>query len=159
MNSETRMPAPPSRLTASRDQRLLTGDIEPAFGGALGTPFRHQARGMRPGADRNRDHVVGRRHLEIQRLVDLGLEPHDVVVADMAAVFAQMRGDAVGAGSTASLAARTGSGWSPTPRVADGRDMIDVHAQTQEEVPAIARLVSRSRERRSRPPASRAIAR
>ncbi len=50
------------------------------------------------GPDCNRDHVVGRRHLEIQRLVDLGLQSLNVLVANMATVFAQMRGDAVGTG-------------------------------------------------------------
>src|SRR5262249_37173771 len=32
-------------------------------------------------------------HLEVERLADLGLEARHVVVADMAAILAQMRGD------------------------------------------------------------------
>ena len=87
---------------------------------------------MRPGAERDRDHLVGRRHLEIQRLVDLGLQARDVVVADMAAVFAQMRGDAVGAGLDRELRGAHRIGMAAAARIADGRDMIDVDAETQE---------------------------
>ena len=49
MNSDTRMPASP-QLRNPRNQRCaLAGNVEPAFGGALLAPFRHQAGGMRPG--------------------------------------------------------------------------------------------------------------
>jgi hypothetical protein len=47
-------------------------------------------------AQRDGEHLVGRRHLEVERDGQLG-QPLDIVVADMAPVLAQMRGDAVGA--------------------------------------------------------------
>ena len=46
---------------------------------------------------RDGQHLVGRRHLEIERARQLALEAGDVVIGDVAAVLAQVRGDAVGA--------------------------------------------------------------
>jgi hypothetical protein len=51
----------------------------------------------------------------------------DVGVADVTTVFAQVRGDAVGASICANIAARTGSGVSP-PR-AHRCHVVDVHTQ------------------------------
>ena len=46
--------------------------------------------------------------------VELALEPGDVGIGDVAAVLAQVRGDAVGAGlRPRKCAARSGSGWRP----------------------------------------------
>ena len=60
---------------------------------------------------RDRQHLLGRRHFEVQRQVDLGHQPVDVGVGDVAPVLAQMGGDAVGAGlGRERCAARTGSG-------------------------------------------------
>ena len=88
-----------AQLRDPRHQRgALARDVEPALGGALLAPLRHQAGGMRPGLDRDAHHLVGRRHFEIERLGDLRLKARHVVVADVAAILAQMRGDAVGAG-------------------------------------------------------------
>ena len=89
-----------------RERIVLAGDVEAALGGALLAPLRHQAGRVRRGLDRDRHHLVGRRHFEIERLGDLGLEARDVVVADVPAVLAQMRGDAVGAGRDRDLAPR-----------------------------------------------------
>ena len=110
---------------------MLPDGIEPAFGGALAALFRHDAGGVRAGLERDGDHLVGRRHFEIERLVDLGLQPRDVVVADMAAVLAQMRGDAVGAGRDRELGRAHRIGMAPAARVADGGDVIDVDAEAQ----------------------------
>ena len=77
---------------------VLARHVEPAFGGRFLAPLRHDAGGMRARLQRDVDHLARRRHLEIQRLGDLRLQPRDVVVADVAAILAQMRRDAVGAG-------------------------------------------------------------
>ena len=78
-----------------------------------------------------RRHLVGRRHFEIERLVDLGFQPRDVVVADVAAVLAQMRGDAVGAGGDRELGRAHRIGMAPAARVADGGDVVDIDAEAQ----------------------------
>ena len=80
---------------------------------------------------RNVEHRFGRRHLEIERLGDRGLEPAHVVVVDVPAVLAQMRGDAVGAGFDREQRRADGIGDGAAAGVADGRDMIDVDAEPQ----------------------------
>ena len=103
------------RATQSARWFVLPGDVEPALGGALLAPLRHEA-ARRAALERSGDaeHLLGRRHLEVERQVELGHQPVDVVVGDVAAVLAQVRGDAVGAGGLGDRARpRTGSGWSP----------------------------------------------
>ena len=131
MNSETRMPASRSLATAGANELVLPGDVETAFGGALLAPLRHQAGGVRPGLDRDRDHLLGRRHLEIERLGDLRLEPRHVLVADVPAILAQMRGDAVGARFDRDLRRAHGIGMPSAARVANGRDVVDVDAEAK----------------------------
>ena len=80
---------------------------------------------------RDRDHLVGRRHLEIERLGDLRLEARHVVVADVAAIFAQMRGDAVGAGLDRDLRRAHRIGMPAAARIAHGRDVVDVDAEAE----------------------------
>ncbi len=113
---------------------MAADDVEPAFRRALGAPLGHQAGGVRLGLERDVQHLLGRRHLEIERLGDLwlgdfGLEPGHVGVANVAAILAQMRryavrarldGEQSGAHRVRPLAAA---------RVADGGDVIDVHAE------------------------------
>ena len=130
MNSDTRMPACFERVHHGRELLALPDRIEPAFGGALGAPLRHQADRVRMRLERDGEHLFGRRHFEIERLVDLGFQPRDIVVADMAAVLAQMRGDAVGAGSDRELGRAHRIGMAPAARIADGGDVIDVDAET-----------------------------
>ena len=131
MNSDTRMPAPTQLARPPARAARAARDVEPALGGALLAALRHQAGGMRPRLDRDRDHLVGRRHFEVERLGDLRLEARDVVVADVPAILAQMRGDAVGAGLDRELRRLHGIGMRPAARVADGRNVIDVHAEAQ----------------------------
>ena len=119
------------RVHHRRQLLVLAGGVEPAFGGALGALFRHQADRVRRGLERDGEHFLGRRHFEIERLVDLGLQPRDVVVADMAAVLAQMRGDAVGAGRDRELGRAHRIGMAPAARVADGGDVVDIDAEAK----------------------------
>ena len=93
---------PDAGIVEPRDegrQRIVLADhVQPALGGEFFAPLGHQAHRVGLCRERNPQHVLGRRHLEIQRLRYFGLEAGHVAVADMAAVLAQMRGDAVGAG-------------------------------------------------------------
>ena len=131
MNSETRMPASLSLRHSDASWIVLAGDVEAAFGGALLAPLRHEAGRVRPGRERDGDHLVGRRHLEVERHGDLALQPRDVVVADVAAVLAQVRGDAVGAGRDRHHGRAHRIGMPSAARVADGRDVVDVDAEAQ----------------------------
>ncbi len=132
MNSDTRIPA---SLQGARRTRLQTlaaaDDVETAFGRALLALLGHQATGVGHVAQRDRQHLLGRRHLQIERTRQLGLEPRDVVVADMAAILAQMRGDAVGPGFDGQMRGAHRIGMTAATRIADGRDVVDVHAQAK----------------------------
>ncbi len=81
--------------------------------------------------ERDRQHLLGRRHLQVERQRDLGPQAGDVGIGDVAAILAQMRGDAVGAGGGGDLGGAQRIGMAAAPRVADGGDMIDVDAQPQ----------------------------
>ena len=105
--------------------------VEAALGGALGAVLRHQATGVRTDAERHVQHRLGRRHLEIQRLRDRRLEPAHVVVVDVAAILAQMRGDAVGPGFDRQQRRPNRIGNRAAARVAHRRDVIDIHTQPQ----------------------------
>jgi hypothetical protein len=94
----------PDRPQAGRGLGDTVGaahDVQAAFGGDLFPTLGHQAGGVRPGQQGDADHLVGDRHLEVQRLAALAAQvgqQDDVGVADMAAILAQVGGDAVGAG-------------------------------------------------------------
>ena len=90
---------------------------------------------------RDREHLVGGRHLEIERPGQLALEAGDVVVGDVAAILAQVRGDAVGAGLDGQVGGAQRVGMAPAARVADGGDVVDVDAEAQVRRPS-AMLVS-----------------
>ena len=105
--------------------------FEPALGGALLALFRHEAAGVGQVAQRDGQHLVGRRHLQVERTRQLGLEPGDVVVGDVAAILAQVRGDAVGAGLDGEMRGAQRIGMAAAARVADGGDVVDVDAEAQ----------------------------
>ncbi len=114
-----------------RQRGVLAGDIETAFGRAFFAPLGHQTGGVRRGRERDRDHLLGRRHFQIERFRDLRLEARDVVVADVPAVLAQVRGDAVGAGFDRELRRAHRIRMPSAARVADGGDVIDVDAEAK----------------------------
>ena len=74
---------------------VLAGGIEAALGRALLAPLGDDAGGVRLMAECDGQHLLGRGHFQVQRQVDLGHQPVDVLVGDMAAVLAQMCGDSV----------------------------------------------------------------
>ena len=131
MNSDTRMPASFSRAMngASALCWPTTSSPPSVVSSSRRSGTRHTACGLVASAIRSMS--VGRRHLEIQRLGDLGLQPRHVLVADMAAVLAQMRGDAVGAGLDRDQRGAHRIGMSAAARVAQGRDVVDVDAKAQ----------------------------
>ncbi len=121
-----------AEVTDRGAQRVaLAGGIEPTFGSALGPPLRNNA--GRVGADfaGDRDHLGRRRHFEIERLVDAGLQPHDVVVEDMAAILAQMRRDAVGPGRDRDCRRPHRIRMPPAARITHGGDVVDVDAEAE----------------------------
>ena len=131
MNSETRMPARSSSATKGLSARKPATTSRPPsvvrsvrFSGT-----RQQACGrMRK---RDVEHLLGRRHLEVERLGDRRLEAAHVVVADMAAILAQVRGDAVGPRLDGEQRRADRIGSAAAARVAHRRDVIDVDAKAK----------------------------
>jgi hypothetical protein len=110
---------------------VLAGRIETTLGRPLLALLGHDAGGMRPMAERNADHLLGRGHLEVQRHLELAHQAFDVGIDDVPAVLAQMGGDAVGAGRLGDARGAQRIGQLAAARVAHGGDVIDVHAKTQ----------------------------
>src|SRR5215475_13884226 len=130
MKSDTRMPAPTS-FAITGASVLCCPDIEPTFGGELRPPLGHETDGVRLRLERDRDHLVGRCHLEVERLCNLRLQAGHILVADVAAVLAQMRGDAVGSGRDRYLRGPQGIRITAATRIAHGGDMVDVDAESK----------------------------
>ncbi len=122
-------------IAQARDHRpqviVLTGGVEPAFGRPFLALFRHDARRVRAMAQGDGDHLLGRRHLEIQRHLEIPHQTVDVGIDDVAPVLAQMRGDAVGAGRLGQACRPQRVGQMPAARVPHGGDVIDIDAETQ----------------------------
>ena len=87
-------------------------------------------------------------------IVELGHQPVDILVGDVAAVLAQMGGDAVGAGLAAATGGADRIGMSAAARVPDRRDMVDVDAEAEMR-PVITPAPSHRRSSRSAQPAAR----
>ncbi len=104
--------------------------VEAALGGALLALLRHQTCRVRLVAQCNCQHLLGCRHLEIQRQVDFADQALDIAVGNMPAILAQMGGDAVGTRLRGQPRCAHRIGMPATPRIADGGHVIDVDAKT-----------------------------
>ncbi len=93
-------------------------DIEPALGGDLLAALGHETHGVRLQAERERGHLRRAGHFEIHASGGHFTEALDVAILDVAAVLAEMNGDAVGAGALAQRGERDGVGLDIA---ADGR--------------------------------------
>src|SRR5262249_57439665 len=98
--------------------RTLCGRVEASFSCALCPLFRHQTNRVRPGLERDADHFFCRRHFEIERLVYFCLQPCNVVVTNMAAVFAKMSRDTIPAGPDRQLCPAPTGRLGPPPPIA-----------------------------------------
>ena len=77
------------------------------------------------------DHFLGRRHFEIERLVDLRFQPRNVIIANVATIFAQMGGNSVAAGRDRKLGRSHGIRMTPTAGIANGGDVVDIDAKAE----------------------------
>jgi hypothetical protein len=110
---------------------VLAGGVEPAFGGPLLALLGNQARGVGTVAQRDFEHLLGRRHFEVERDFEPRHERVDIGVGDVAPILAQMGGDAVGAGRRRGQRGADRIGMQASPRVPDRRDMVDIDAEAQ----------------------------
>jgi hypothetical protein len=78
----------------------------------------------------DRQHLVGARHLEVEVRFHRCGETFHVVVLNVPAILAKMRGDTVGAGAFAHGRAFDGVGLRAPSRLAKRRDVINVDVET-----------------------------
>lgn len=115
----------------SREPRAAAGDVETAFGGYLLAPLRNDRRLVGPQPARERDDIGARRKLEIEDGAHRRSEALHVAVLDVAAVLAQVNGDAVGARCLALGGGGYGVGNVGSACLPQRGDVIDVHIQSQ----------------------------
>ena len=126
---------PDANICKARHKRfeviMLSGGIKPALSRHFLASFRHDANRMGAMTQRNGKHFFGRCHFKIKRQIDLAHQTFDVMVTDVATVFAQMRRDAIGTGSRCHFRCPHRIGMIPAARVTNGGNMINVDAETQ----------------------------
>ena len=131
MKSETRMSAALRSPTTARQATSSCDDIETAFGGALLAPLGNETTGVRQVTQCNVEHLLGGGHFQIERARQLALQAGDVLIGDMAPVLAQVRGDAIGTSLDCEVGGAQRIGMTPSARVADGCNVIDVDTETE----------------------------
>ena len=85
----------PQREAGGAHPLQMTDHVQPALGGALLAPLRHQADVVRAHAQRERDHLVGHRALQIHASRDRVADLQHVGVLDVPAILAQVQRDRV----------------------------------------------------------------
>ena len=114
----------------SPTSRFLAGDVQAPFGCQFKAEVLGDKRGLmgfQVESQRNDRRLEGQ--LEIQAHLYGLFEQSDVAVLDVAAVFAEMDGDDVGASELGKYGSPDGVGFTPSSRLAKRGDMIDVDAE------------------------------
>jgi len=108
----------------------IASHIQAALGRDLFTPLRHERDLVRAQPTRDPDHFRSARHLEVQDRTDCSLQPLYVVVLDVSAVFAKVRGDTVGAGPLAFDCREHGIRFDGATCLAKRRNVVDVNVKS-----------------------------
>ena len=87
--------------------------------------------GMRAVPQGDFQHLLRRGHFQVERQARGAVDAGQVLVANVAAVFTQVNGDPVAPAGCHDLGRADWIGMGATARVADGRNVIDVHAKAQ----------------------------
>ena len=110
---------------------MLAGNIKPALGRAFIAVFRHDATGVRHHFGAEFVHFRRRRHLEIERQVNFVLQAAHIIIANVSAILAQMRGDAVSARGRHQSSGPHRVRVVAAARIPDGRHMVDIDAEPE----------------------------
>ena len=110
---------------------VAAGRVKPTLRGQLLALLRYEANGVGTVMQGNIPHFCGRRHFEVERQVNFTHQTADVVIANVAAILAQVRGDSVGPGIGGNPGRTHRIGVLASARVPDRGDVVDVHAQPQ----------------------------
>ncbi len=107
----------------------LTGHVQTAFGGHFGALLRHQTDEVGLDAAGDADHLFGHRHLQVHSGLDSLAQDLHIAVGDVAAIFTQMHGNAIGPGLFGHERGLYRIRILGATGVAQSRDMVDVHTQ------------------------------
>ena len=110
--------------------RDVARDVEPTLGRDFLSPLRDEGNLERPVTFGDEEHLRGVRHLQIEHGFHGRHQTLDVVVLDVAPVFAQMGGNAVCAGAFALEGGGDGIGFVGASRLSKCGDMVDVYVQS-----------------------------
>ena len=110
--------------------RGVAGGVQPALGGDFLAPFRNQADRVRARGQSYADHLVRGCHLQVYRSRDRCLEPIQIVLPYVAAVLPEVQRYSVRARLQGQRRGPHGIRMAAAAGIADGGDVIDVHAQT-----------------------------
>src|SRR5215211_325442 len=113
----------------------LGGDFQAAFGGNFLPPFGNDADDVGFYLEGDSNDLRRIRHFEIEPGLDGAADVPTVAIEDMAAIFAQMNGNPVGAGLFAEARGRQRVRFAgiaaAIPGLADGSDVIDIDAELE----------------------------
>jgi len=122
----------PQRVEPSEtvgDTAVVVRDVEPALGCDLFAPLWDERHLVRANSLGDREHFVGTGHLEVEDGRHGCGESLDVVVLNVAAIFAEVRGDAIGAGALADNGSVNRVRLHAAARLSQRRDVIDVDVE------------------------------
>ena len=110
--------------------------VEPsAFGGEFFAALGHQAHRMRPGRKGYSQHIRGRRHLgKFSGFPISALSRAMSPSWDVAAILAQMRGDAVSARRDRGKGRAYRVGIAASSRITQRGDVVDIDSETQRRI-------------------------
>lgn len=107
----------------------VRGEIQSPFGGHLLPAFRYQRGLKRPDGHDGVEDVGSRRQFQVEHGPDGGPEGWDIGVLDVAPILPQVGGDPIRAAPFTEGRRAHGVGFVGAPRLAQRRDVINVHVQ------------------------------
>ena len=123
--------------------RRVGGQVESSFGGHFLAAFRNERHLMGTQALRKGDHLVGAGDLEVEHRGDRRGDRVDIGVLHVSPVFAQVRGDTVGAGAFAGAHGIDWYGFVTAPCLTNRRDVVDVDVQSLRNRRHVSRVTGR----------------
>ena len=107
----------------------FTKDVQPTLRGDLLAALRNEGDLVGPNLLGDRDHFVGARHLEIEDGRHRCGEAAYVVVLNVPTILSKVRRDAIRSSALAEHGALDRVGFIAPPRLANGRDVVDVDVE------------------------------
>ncbi len=128
--------------------RVAPGEVEPALGGDFLAPLRDNRHLVRLECARDRHDFVARSKFEVADRAHCRRDRRDVAILDVATVFAQVNGDAVGTCGFGFTRGRERVGLVGLPSFPHGGDMVNVDVQPKRShsLPGVLRFANARQE-------------